>query len=51
MCDKCVELDGNIEHYCDIASKITDQAMLRGIEVLIERANAKKAELHPVQQR
>jgi hypothetical protein len=32
MRDKCVELDRNIEHYRDIASKITDQAMLRGIE-------------------
>jgi hypothetical protein len=51
MCDRCVELDRNIEHYRDIASKITDQAMLRGIKVLIERANAKKAELHPEQQR
>jgi hypothetical protein len=49
MCDKCIELDRNIEHYRDIASRITDQAMLRGIEVLIERAKARKAALHPEQ--
>jgi hypothetical protein len=51
MCEKCVEIDGTIEHYRSIASKITDQAMLRGIEVLIQRAKAQKAELHPEQQR
>ena len=51
MCEKCVDLDRNIEHYRSIATKITDEAMLRGIEVLIERANAQKAALHPEQQR
>jgi hypothetical protein len=47
MCEKCVELDRNIEHYRSIAATITDQAMLRGIDVLIDRAKARKAELHP----
>jgi hypothetical protein len=51
MCEKCLEIDGKIEHYRGIASKITDQAMLRGIEVLIDRARARKAELHTEQQR
>ena len=51
MCEKCVELDGNIEHYRDIALRMTDEAMIRGIKVLIERAKkAQKAELHPEQQ-
>jgi len=50
MCEKCVELDGRIEHYRGIASRITDQAMLDGIKELIERAKAQKAELHPEQQ-
>ena len=49
MCEKCVELDRNIEHYRSIASTIADQAMLRGIEVLIERAKARKADLHAEQ--
>ncbi len=40
MCEKCLEIDGKIEHYRSIASKIADQAMLRGIEVLIRRAKA-----------
>jgi hypothetical protein len=30
---------------------MTDEAMIRGIKVLIERAKAQKAELHPEQQR
>jgi hypothetical protein len=49
MCEKCVELDGKIDHYRGIASRITDEAMIRGIKVLIERANAQKAALHPEQ--
>jgi hypothetical protein len=49
MCEKCAELDGKIEHYRDIASRITDEAMIRGINVLIERAKARKAALHPEQ--
>jgi len=49
MCDKCVELEGRIEHYRNIASRITDEAMIRGINVLIERAKAQKAVLHPEQ--
>jgi hypothetical protein len=49
MCEKCVELDGKIEHYRDIALRMTDEAMIRGIKVLIERAKAQKAALHPEQ--
>jgi FAD/FMN-containing dehydrogenase len=49
MCEKCVELDGKIEHYRRIASRITDQATLDGIKELIERMKAQKAELHPDQ--
>jgi hypothetical protein len=49
MCDKCVELDGKIAHYLGIASRITDEAMIRGIKVLIARAKAQKAVLHPEQ--
>jgi hypothetical protein len=50
MCEKCVELDGKIEHYRDIALlRMTDEAMLRGIKVLIARAKAQKAVLHPEQ--
>jgi hypothetical protein len=30
MCEKCVELDGKIEHYRGIASRIADEAMIRG---------------------
>jgi hypothetical protein len=47
MCDRCVELDGKIEHYQCLASNITDQATLDGIKKLVERLEAQKAGLHP----
>jgi beta-phosphoglucomutase-like phosphatase (HAD superfamily) len=50
MCDKCVELDGKIEHYQRIASLITDQPVLDGIKELIARMKAQKAALHPEQE-
>ena len=46
MCEKCVELDGKIEHYQRMSSRITDQAILDGIKELIERMKAQKAVLH-----
>jgi hypothetical protein len=49
MCDKCVELDGKIEHYQSLSSRITDQPTLDGIKQLIERMKAQKATLHPEQ--
>jgi FAD/FMN-containing dehydrogenase len=50
MCDKCVELDGKIEHYHRLSSTITDQATLDGIKQLVERMKAQKAALHPEQE-
>jgi hypothetical protein len=47
MCDKCAELDGKIEHYQRMASRITDQPTLDGIKELIARMKAHKAALHP----
>jgi hypothetical protein len=49
MCDKCVEIDGKIEHYQRLSSNITDQRTLDGIKELIERMKAQKAALHPEQ--
>jgi hypothetical protein len=49
MCDQCIELDGKIEHYQRMASRITDQAMLDGIKELIERMKAQKAAFHSEQ--
>ena len=42
MCEKCVELDGKIEHYRVLASCITDQPILDGIKELIEQMQAQK---------
>jgi beta-phosphoglucomutase-like phosphatase (HAD superfamily) len=49
MCETCVEIDGKIEHYRHISSRITDQPMLDGIKQLIEQLKAQKAALHPEQ--
>jgi hypothetical protein len=51
MCDKCVELDGKIEHYQRMASRITDQLTLDAIKELIARMKAQKAELHSEQEK
>jgi hypothetical protein len=51
MCDKCVELDGKIEHYRKIASLMTDQQTIDGLQALIERMEAQKVAFHPDQQK
>jgi hypothetical protein len=50
MCDKCVELDGKIEHYQRLSDRITDQSTLDGIKQLIARMKAQIAALHPEQE-
>jgi hypothetical protein len=47
MCDKCVELDGKMEHYRWIASMITDQLTRDRIKALIAQLELRKAALHP----
>jgi hypothetical protein len=49
MCEKCIELDGKIEHYRGLLSRITDQATLDGIKQLIEEMKARKVAWHPEQ--
>jgi hypothetical protein len=40
MCENCVEIDKKIANYQRLTSRFTDQAMLDGTKVLIERATA-----------
>ena len=49
MCEKCVELDGKIEHYRRVATTITDPGVRDGIKKQIERIKAERAALHPDQ--
>jgi hypothetical protein len=49
MCEKCVDLGNKIEHYRSIASRMTDQPTLDGIQELIERLQAQKSAFHPEQ--
>jgi hypothetical protein len=47
MCVQCDDINKRIEHYRRLASRLTDQPMLDGIQQLIERMQARKAALHP----
>jgi hypothetical protein len=47
MCDKCVELDGKIEHYERIRLSIADQITVDRIKELVAEMNAQKAKFHP----
>jgi hypothetical protein len=51
MCEKCVEIDGRIDHYGVLGSRITDPALLDGIKELVERLHDLKVALHPEQPR
>jgi hypothetical protein len=50
MCDKCVELDGKIEHYERISASISDQLTIDRIKELVEQMKAQKSALHPEQE-
>ena len=47
MCEKCVEIDGKIEHYRNLSSLVTDQQALDGIKLLVAQMEAEKRALHP----
>ena len=47
MCEKCVAIDGKIEHYQNLSSLVTDRRTLDGIKLLIARLEAGKQALHP----
>jgi beta-phosphoglucomutase-like phosphatase (HAD superfamily) len=45
-CEQCVESDKKIDHYRQMASRMTDQPLLDGIKELVERMQAQKVALH-----
>jgi hypothetical protein len=47
MCDKCNAIDVRIEHYRVLESRMTDQALLDGIKVLVAELEARKVAVHP----
>ncbi len=49
MCDKCKELNDDIEHYRRIAGSINDRLTIERINELIASMEAQKAALHPEQ--
>jgi hypothetical protein len=50
MCDKCVEINEKIEHYRDIAARLSDSLTIERIAELIAKLVAEKALLHPEQE-
>jgi hypothetical protein len=46
MCEKCKQLDEKTARYQRIASKVTDEQTLKGIDTLIRNCEAEKAALH-----
>jgi hypothetical protein len=50
MCENCVEIDGKVERYRSLASRLLDSSMIEGIEALIAELLALKQQLHPAQE-
>lgn len=48
ICEKCIEIDGRIEHYQNLSFLVTDQRTLDAIKLLMARMEAEKQALHPV---
>jgi hypothetical protein len=51
MCDKCNEINEKIEHYRDIAARLSDPLTIERIAELIAELVAQKAALHPEQEK
>jgi hypothetical protein len=47
MCEKCIELDGKIEHYRKLAAALSDRLTIEGIADRIKEMEAQKAKFHP----
>jgi hypothetical protein len=47
MCDKCIQLDKEIEHYERLASGMADELTLERIRESVREMRAQKAALHP----
>jgi hypothetical protein len=51
MCDKCTELDRRIGHLRKMIERLEDAAAVEAATKLIEEMDARKAALHPEQQK
>jgi hypothetical protein len=47
MCDKCKSIDQEIERYRGLGCRVADPRSLKGINILIEKMERQKKELHP----
>lgn len=47
MCEKCAQLDKEIEHYRQISRRMSDELTHKGIASLISEREAQKKALHP----
>jgi hypothetical protein len=46
---KCQYLESKVEHYRKMSKWVTDKITLEGIEILIEKYQADKRALHPLE--
>jgi hypothetical protein len=47
MCWKCQKLDEYVAHYRELERRATDPLTRESIDILVEKAEAQKKELHP----
>jgi hypothetical protein len=47
MCEKCKSIDEAIARYRALGGRVTDPQSLKGIDILIEKMERQKKELHP----
>jgi hypothetical protein len=47
MCEKCIELDKQIERYRRLAAGINDQLVIAELNAAIKQAQKQKDALHP----
>ena len=50
MCERCKSIDREIVRYRELAARMTDPQTLKGIDLLIEKMETEKRDLHPVGQ-
>lgn len=48
MCEKCLRIDGQIEHYAALSRTADDRFTEMGVAFLVVDLQAEKARLHPI---
>ena len=46
MCEECAKIDEKIEHYKTLASRVSDQSLVDGVNELVDLLGALRGALH-----